>query len=245
LRSCMDRALYPLCERNIENARQKVESVEVLRKMPIKAAALRNHFHGRKPKIMDKLAIVVAALAFLATAWQAWVANDSEKRQLRAYIGVHQIGYQGLENADPIGFGFAFVNHGQTLARDFNLVGIIDLLPYPLPANFELPSPPDRPPQDGIIFPNETSPMVGWVWERQPMTVIEKKGLLIRSPSKQIYMHGVATYKDIFNRTWETKFCFFLNPASTVRDNSGAIVRDKDGNFGFQVSPCAGRNNLR
>jgi hypothetical protein len=193
---------------------------------------------------IDKLAIVVAVLAFIATAWQAWVANDSEKRQLRAYIGVHQIGFQGLEDKNPIGFGFAFVNHGQTHALDFNLIGVIDLLPYPLPANLKLPSPPDRPSQDGIIFPNESNPMVGWVLERHPMTFAEKMEILSKSPDKQIYMHGVARYRDIFNKHWKTEFCFFLNPTSIVRDDSGAIVRDKDGKFAFQVAPCAGRNKV-
>jgi hypothetical protein len=194
---------------------------------------------------MDRPAIAIAVLAFLATGWQAWVANDSEKRQLRAYIGVHQIGYQGLEDSDPIGFGFAFINHGQTPAHDVNVVGIIDLLPYPLSANVALPHPPERPPQDGIIFSNETNPMIGWVWERHPMAIAAKQALLFQSSEKQIYMHGFVSYRDIFDKKWRTDFCFFLNAASIVRDASGAIVRDKDGRFPFQVAPCVGRNRLR
>jgi len=57
------------------------------------------------------------------------MANDSEKRQLRAYIGAHQVGVMGLDDTGPIGVGFAFINHGQTPAQNFNFTGIVDLLP--------------------------------------------------------------------------------------------------------------------
>jgi hypothetical protein len=198
----------------------------------------------RRKTALEIATIIIAVLAFVATAWQAYIANDSEKRQLRAYVGVHQVSYQGLENSEPIGFAFTLVNHGQTLAKKANFVGIIDLLPYPLPTPFKLQAPPDRPSQDGIIFSNETPPMIGWVWERTPMTESDKQALFSRSGTKQIYMHGSISYEDIFGKPRKTTFCFFLNPASIVRDASGAIVRDGNGRFSFQVAPCEGRNRL-
>jgi hypothetical protein len=100
--------------------------------------AEQNRAQKAKHTWLERGALVIAVLAFLAAAWQAYVANDSEKRQLRAYIGVHQVGYMGLEDNDPIGVGFNFINHGQTPAQNFNLIGIIDLLPYPLPQGYVL-----------------------------------------------------------------------------------------------------------
>jgi hypothetical protein len=35
---------------------------------------------------LEKSAVAIAILAFLAAAWQGYVANDTEKRTLRAYI---------------------------------------------------------------------------------------------------------------------------------------------------------------
>jgi hypothetical protein len=202
---------------------------------------------GRAVKMADFIgvaALVIAVLAFLAAAWQGYIANDSEKRQLRAYVGVHQVGYMGLENSDPIGVGFSFINHGQTPAQKFNLIGVIDLLPYPLPTGYVLPEPPGRSKQDGVIFTNETQPMIGWTWERDKIDATTKKEIISANPKHEIYAHGVATYDDIFGAHWRTEFCFFLNPSSFVRDANGDIVRDKDGHMQFQWAPCAGHNKV-
>ena len=193
---------------------------------------------------LEKAALGIAVLAFLAAAWQAYVANDSEKRQLRAYVGIHQVGYMGIEDNDPIGVGLNFINHGQTPAQNFNLIGIIDLLPYPLPQGYVLIDAPARSPRDGVIFPNEAPTMTGWTWERNKIDALTKKEIISSSPKREIYAHGVATYDDIFGAHWRTEFCFFLNPSSLVRDASGNIVRDKDGHMQFQWAPCAGHNKV-
>jgi hypothetical protein len=189
-------------------------------------------------------AVLIAVFALLATAWQGYIANDSEKRQLRAYVGVHQVGFMGLEGSETIGVGFSFINHGQTPAQKFNLIGVIDLLPYPLPTGYVLPEPPERPKQDGVIFPNEILPMIGWVWERDKIDSPTKQEIISPNPTREIYAHGVATYDDIFGAHWRTEFCFFLNPSSIVRNANGDIVRDKDGHMQFQWAPCAAYNKV-
>jgi hypothetical protein len=193
---------------------------------------------------LEKIALCIAVLAFIATAYQACVAHDSETRQLRAYLGVHQVGVMNLENNDPIGVGFDFINHGQTSAQKFNFGGVIDVLPYPLPQGYVLPEVPKRPPQDGVIFPNETPPMTGWTWERSKIDAPTKNELISAKPEREIYAHGNATYDDIFGAHWRTDFCCFLNPQSIIRDANGAIVRDKDGHIQFQWSPCLGYNKV-
>ncbi|MGA3259249.1 MAG: hypothetical protein ABSE35_10240 [Bryobacteraceae bacterium] len=193
---------------------------------------------------LEIAAVVIAVLAFLAAAWQGYISNDTEKRQLRAYVGVQQGGYMGLEDSGPIGVGYNFINHGQTPAQKFNLIGAVDLLPYPLPQGYVLADASARPPQDGVIFPNETPPMTGWIWERDKVDAPTKKEIISANPRREIYAHGVATYDDIFGSHWRTEFCFFLNPRSFVRDADGNILRDKDGHMQFQWAPCFGYNKV-
>ncbi len=194
--------------------------------------------------MLEITAVVIAVLAFLAAAWQGYIANDSEKRQLRAYVGVEQVGVMGLEDNGPIGVGFNFINHGQTPAQQFHLIGIVDLLPYPLPQGYVLADAPTRPSQDGVIFPNATPPMTGWTWERDEIDAPTRKEIISPKPNREIYTHGVATYDDIFGAHRRTEFCFYLSPSSIVRDASGNMVRDKDGHMQFQFAPCAGYNKV-
>ena len=149
-----------------------------------------------------------------------------------------------LENNDPIGVGFDLINHGQTPAQKFNFSGIIDVLPYPLPQEYVLPEVPSRPPQDGVVFPNEPSPMTDWTWERNKIDAPRKNEFVSAKPEREIYAHGSVTYDDIFGAHWHTDFCFFLNPKSIVRDASGAIVRDKEGHIPFEWAPCLGYNKV-
>jgi hypothetical protein len=198
----------------------------------------------KTPDVIALMAVCTAFLALGLTAWQAYIANDSEKRQLRAYVGVHQVGFMGLDGSGPIGVGFSFINQGQTPAQNFNLIGIIDLLPYPLPIGYVLPKPPDRPRQDGVIFSNEAQPIIGWTWQRDKIDSSTKKEIVSVNPNREIYAHGVATYDDVFNEHWRTEFCLFLNPSSFVRDANGEPMRDKDGHMQFQWAPCANHNKV-
>jgi len=173
-------------------------------------------------------------------------ASDTAIRELRAYIGIRQVGLMGLEDSTPFGVGFAFVNYGKTPASKFNLRGVVDVLPYPLPDDFVLPEPPSRPKQDGVIFPNESNPMVGWVWELETkrLNLKEKLAMLSRETTQEFYAHGFVDYSDVFEIPRHVEFCFALNPASVVRDQTGGIVRDKSGNFKFQWAPVAGHNSF-
>jgi hypothetical protein len=204
----------------------------------------RNSSHKVKHTCLEITAVGIAVLAFLAAAWQGYIANDSEKRQLRAYVGVHQASNQGLEDSATIGVGFHFINHGQTPAQKFNFIGVIDILPYPLPQGYVLAEAPARQPQNSVVFPNEKPALQGWAWERDKIDAPTKKEIISANPKREIYAHGIATYDDIFGAHWRTEFCFFLNPSSLVRDANGNIVRDKDGHMQYQWAPCTGYNKV-
>jgi hypothetical protein len=211
-------------------------------------------------KKLEIVAIVVAVGLLIVNIFQMWatqkaanatrdsvtLASDTAIRQLRAYVGLHQVGVMGITNREPFGVGFAFVNHGQTPASNVNMKGVVDLLPYPLPEDFALPETPDRARQDGVIFPNETNPMVGWVWERKnpPLTVNEKGRLFVKTTTEEAYAHGTVTYRDIFGVLRRTTFCYVLNPHSVVRNPAGDMIYDQKGNIQFQWAPVANRNSI-
>jgi hypothetical protein len=174
------------------------------------------------------------------------LSRDSSVRKLRAYIAAHQVGIMNIKEDEAFGVGFVFVNYGQTHALKFNFRGVVDLLPFPLPENFVLPEPPKRAVQDGVIFPKETNPMRGWVWERADnrLTVKEKLGLFSKDSKQEFYAHGTATYVDVFGIERSTTFCISIDPASVIRNQAGDIIHDKEGNIQFQFIPIANRNSL-
>jgi hypothetical protein len=68
------------------------------------------------------LSLFVAILAFSATAWQAYVAWDSEHRSLRAYVSLVPGSISGnLADIATQTVVFTRKNHGQTPAYDFRI----------------------------------------------------------------------------------------------------------------------------
>lgn len=191
-------------------------------------------------------ALIETTKAANAARDSAVTASDTSVRQLRAYIEVRHVGCQGLNDSRTFGVKFAFVNNGQTPASEFNIQGVVDVLPYPLPADYVLLEPPPKDTQDGIIYPKQVNPMIVWVWEResQRLSVEAKIGILSKTTTKEFYAHGTAAYSDIFGITRITQFCFVLDPNSIGRDQLGNIVRDNDGNITFRWAPVANRNNI-
>jgi hypothetical protein len=174
------------------------------------------------------------------------LSRDTTKRQLRAYVGVHQVGVMGIYEDGILGVGFAFVNYGQTPALRFNIRGQADLLPYPLPDSYVMPEPPERPRQDGVIFPHQNNPMTGWVWETGTrLSAKDKMDLFSKTTERELYAHGIATYVDVFDEKRSTEFCFVINPHSVVRNPAGDILHDREGRIQFQFAPVANRNFVR
>src|SRR5208283_5251439 len=89
----------------------------------LKGVGEQNSLQKAKHTWLEIAAVFIAVLAFLAAAWQGFISNDTERRQLRAYVGVDQAGLMGLEDSGPIRVGFYFTNHGQTPASKFRLIG--------------------------------------------------------------------------------------------------------------------------
>jgi hypothetical protein len=76
------------------------------------------------------------------------------------------------------------------------------------------------------------------------MAIETKRQILRVETPHQIYAHGAATYEDVFGKVRHTKFCYYLNHLSVVRNAQGILVRNKLKQLQYQWSPVAGRNGI-
>jgi len=159
----------------------------------------------------------IGLLAFFAAAWQAYVANDTEKRSLRAYV----ILSHNFKKIDGFGSGKTpyivamFENLGQTPVYSATWQSGIDFLPYPLKIE--------------IVYPDcaaimRTPDAKRWTFGKS--TDIDKRGIramadvgndarAITDIEWQQYTEGTAAfyfvgrfcYKDIFEKIRHTDFC--------------------------------------
>jgi hypothetical protein len=155
---------------------------------------------------------------------QIAVATDTEKRQLRAYIGVvppadNQIANPFLPPAKPL-IRLTPKNFGMTPAyRAQHLVGL-GVAAYPLPKEFEYPIQRlTEPPNPITIYPG-TLDIAGIIADAQrPLTPDEVKRIE-DGKSARLYVWGTITYYDAFGTHHFTNFCigfFNLTPTQVKR----------------------------
>jgi hypothetical protein len=128
-------------------------------------------------------------------------AEDTAKRQLRAYVSVTPTKLNGPAN---ISHYFSMINHGQTPARDVMETGLMDVFPYPLPPNFPFPALPG--PRHGrlVLHPDQTnySGLAG-----AARTFTQQEIAHIGTGQYRLYIYGLITYTDVFEKPHITKFC--------------------------------------
>jgi hypothetical protein len=204
---------------------------------------------GRNVKVADTFLIAFTALLALATLLLWWSterlvagAEDSSVRQLRAYVEASPSFVEGLRNNASVEVKLTYVNHGLTPAEKMIVSGQVEVLPYPLPHDFELPATSGTESlQQGNLFPN--APFNGWLPQAKPIDPQTKAEILLPTPKWALYVHGSITYLDVFTKTRRTDFCFYLDPESMERDESGALPNSNEG-MNIQFAPCTGHNDL-
>ena len=179
-----------------------------------------------------KIGFGVAVLAVIATAWQAYVANDSEKRSLRAYMGLHApADGQIVSNfAPPARASFHLIpkNHGQTPAYFATQEIGSGVYSYPLPKTFAYPieevaTLPNR----LTIFPGDLdSAGINSTWNR-PLTADEFASIKDASTNR-LYTWGTIKYKDAFGYWHYTNFCWSFCDITSTQS---------------QRAPCTGHND--
>jgi hypothetical protein len=151
----------------------------------------------------------IAAAAF--TGWQAWIAQDTEKRQLRAYVIVKSAEF-ARDNSGNLKFGREFPggkelliyytvsNEGVTPAYDVFRQITVEY-PFANTLNFNV--------TDGtaayISKEHTFGPIITRAYTPDEINDISKGG---EGGAKLLVFAGRITYKDIFERPWPTFFCF-------------------------------------
>ncbi len=177
---------------------------------------------------------VVLALAtiFLWTATRDLVhgAERTERRQLRAYVGVDRLSFEcagfddknykpsDLTTPGLVHQDFLVVkvrNYGQTPAYDVTVFGYIAATNYPnrLPDDFF-----EKNDTDNISMAEVRVTLARFLLHKDQMefskhalpditSLIEAK-----AKKKQAYIFGRIYYRDIYGRPWRTKFCYSWEP---------------------------------
>jgi hypothetical protein len=161
-------------------------------------------------------------------------AEKAERRQLRAYVGVEKLEFEcpdlngkcsEVEPADLtipglIHKNFLVVkvrNFGQTPARDVTVYAYSVFADFParLPDDYFLKNDTDQ------ISMAEVRPTLARFLLHKDQSEISKhilqdlsllKQALQKPPKKQTYVFGRIYYRDIYDRSWRTKFCYSWEP---------------------------------
>jgi hypothetical protein len=177
-------------------------------------------FLGYRLKVTDTLVAAFTALLFFATI-ALWLAtrklvkgaDDTGRRQLRAYLSMSPKLFSNFVAGSFVQIEFLQRNHGQTPA--FNITHIFDIavFPTPLPIGFVFPAPTWIVDSNHTIFPADDAK--GWFNRGVPVTATEVAG--VAAYTHKIHIWGVTTYRDAFQKTRETKFSASVGGANFVQ----------------------------
>ena len=168
-------------------------------------------------------AALVAAAFWLATRSLVRGANDTGRRQLRAYLSVNPKKSANFVTGGFVRFEFLERNHGQTPAFNINQIFEIAVLPNPLPAGFVFPSSTRRVDTNHTIFPADEA--IGWFNAGTASTAAEVAS--VAAYTHKIHIWGVTTYLDAFKNIRETKFSASVGGQNFVQ----AQLLGQSGNF--------------
>jgi hypothetical protein len=149
--------------------------------------------------------LIATGCAAYYTRQQWRTANDTEIRQLRAYLIVSGKTLTNVAFDQKVHVDGMFDNMGQTPVYDATWISGINILPYPLTG--EIPNPEcakivELPGVQKWFFGKQTYPTK----DRETPVTIEEINQ-INSRSFAIYFHGRVCYYDIFKKLRRTDFC--------------------------------------
>lgn len=136
---------------------------------------------------------------------QVGVAKDTEKRQLRSYVGVSP-GDAILQEGKPAVIEMSFRNFGQTPAHSVTLHASVQGLPYPLPPSFIFQdySSKELLAEYLTVYPQSPYMASGEI----PSMSSDQLRTLREGKAARIYAFGTVFYKDVFGDTHSTDFCY-------------------------------------
>jgi hypothetical protein len=131
--------------------------------------------------------------------------EDGNKKTIRAYLTVAHgpANYQSTIDNRKFDVRPLLGNSGMTPARKVKYRIAADILPNPLPANFDFPLRPDDP-GAGLIGPHQNFYMLAMVPDFVPDVEI---GDIKMGTTKSLYVWGLVTYEDMFGEAHKLTFC--------------------------------------
>jgi hypothetical protein len=152
---------------------------------------------------------LAAAFAFMAAFYTRKLvlgADDTAKRQLRAYVGGRpsEIAHTGL----VVHWTFEIENFGQTPASQLTDNALVDICPYPLPPNYPFPSLPQMAPSAAVIHPRMGK--YGGTGRSQRTFTPSELTQIVDGTVQRLYIFGEIKYMDIFGKDHTTRFCHSL-----------------------------------
>jgi hypothetical protein len=168
-------------------------------------------------------ALIVSCFAAYYSFKQASIAEDTSRRQLRAYLGFCSISL--IENINEAYIvRFEIMNYGQTPAKTVDVLGQIEILPFPLPESF-VPQYFQRTDikQASNIFPADTT-MKGGIRAKRIFSVQEISKINSAKSNERLYVFLRIDYLDCFEIEHHTWFCRFIDPTS-IRYNKDKTLK--------------------
>jgi hypothetical protein len=171
--------------------------------------------------------LVVLVFTFLAAlaaavfaARLAWIAKDTEERQLRAYLYVEHGSFGPVSAGTPIGPIISIRAAGVTPAYKLHLAATIEIGEFPLPDASKLSDPFDRGGEGvtrasyPILYGND-----GSISEPIRVKFSQRATDLLKVDHHRLYVFGAVKYLDIFSMERRYDFCFSFNadPDSPIK----------------------------
>lgn len=159
-------------------------------------------------------ALVVATILLAGPAiWQAIIARQTMRRQLRAYVGYHNATIGWLRDGDRDSYGYrperpghaiagiVIKNYGQTPAHDVMHIGGVVISEYPDPSNpMRISVESFQGAARSVMFPNDEA---GTTVNHHQLTDAQWTAL---HEHHRFYVHGVIRYRDVFGMEHETRY---------------------------------------
>jgi hypothetical protein len=165
-------------------------------------------------------AAVGAALAAAASAYQGWVARDTEERQLRAYVIVKSAWFEKDEKKKEIKLAETNSAGNSALLIYYEVSNEGQTPAYEVAKRITV----DYPRKDNITF-DYTDGTAAYMGKQQVFGPVVTRAFtpdelnsIFAGQQPYLIFAGQITYRDIFGREWPTNFCFM-----NAKDWSGQV----------------------
>lgn len=171
---------------------------------------------------------IIALLAAGFTGWQAYIAKDTETRQLRAYIAIESTDIPKIEEGTTLHINAIMENLGQTPAYNAGWISGINVMKYPLPEEIG---------NDTCTHVMNLPKRSKWVIAKKafvekirpaPFNAAEVKD--IKEGKAAVYFHGRVCYEDIFQEVHHTDFCMYWKLENGKAGNASFCENGNHGN---------------